>query len=389
MRMGHGFRSLLRLAAADAAADTVARAAESARRLLDELAPEPARHRQPPVPAVWPLSPIGEPVAVPPQSAVPPRLSVPGGEVAAMQGHVVQASTHHAFGPAPSVVPSRGIGFRPPPTTDAMVDELEASGELDDEDHRPTKREAPPDEPAVSPIDRLLARRHAQDKVSEPEPEPKPKPAKKKPPKPRPDRVSARDEPAPAPPRPKGKHRRTAGAVSGTVSNVYEHGLRGLRVEIVDDAKKVVASAVTGSKGTFVVDDVPAGTYRLRAHDDVDDDFEKSWHGGAKFGKAETFKVKSAKTRRGIDVVLRSNAQIGVEVTVTQRSAAIAVGVTHQATGAPATGEVELHTKAVDITLPLTHGTTSLALGTAGKKLRVDYLGDHQTRSASVKVRLR
>lgn len=399
--MSHGFRSALRLAATVAAAAAVARAAESARRLLDELALERSRR-----PALAPAQP---PATAPPTGAVEPLAPLPrvDTDVGLVASHEqpVQRPTHHAFGPTPSVVPSRGIGFRaepkpPPPapsTVHDMVDELEASGELEDDviepiwprevPHFPDPSGAdPPLEPSgPSPVDRLLARRHAGDQLGMSSvPEVK-------------ERVSAREEPAPAPPRPRGRHRRVTGAVTGTVTNVYQHGLRGLCVELVDDDRAVVAWATTGTKGRFVVDDVPAGTYRLRAYDEVDGDFEKSWHGGARFGEAERLTVRSDRTRRNIDVVLRSKAEIDVDVTVTKKKAAVVVTVTHRATGAPATGTVELSTRDIDAAIPLVNGEAAMTLTgrtsgkkrTIGRKLQIDYLGDHQTRPASVKVRLR
>lgn len=372
--MGQGFRSVLRLVATAAAAAAVARAAESARQLLNELAIEPPPRRELRALETRPLMRIVDPVPVPPVSGAPV---------------VAAAPARDPVDPTPDLEPSRGVGFRAPPETAVTVDELEASGELDADDHRSTTTRAPEpadeqaaEPPVVSPIDRLLARRHASDPAPVP-------PTSQPTPEDGPHRVSARDEPAPAPPRPKGQHRRTTGAVSGTVTNVYAHGLRGLRVEVVDDAKQVVATAVTGSKGAFVVDDVPDGTYRLRAFDDLDDDFERAWHGGSTFAEADAIKVRADKTRRGVDVVLRSNAQIDVDVTVTETATEIVVAVTHRATGAPATGEIEVRSKDVELSRPLTDGKVALALETVGKKLRVDYLGDHQTRPASVKVRLR
>jgi hypothetical protein len=68
-----------------------------------------------------------------------PRTSPPAAAVSA-------PSSYHAFGPEPCVVPSRGAGARV-----ARVTELEASGELDDDQ--------------MTPTDRLLARRHAGDAV--------------------------------------------------------------------------------------------------------------------------------------------------------------------------------------------------------------------------------
>jgi len=381
--MGHGFRSALRLAATVAAATAVARAAESARRVLEQMNLDPPRHRAFPA-AVAPVAYPDTPTPFAPKPVVAPVAGfVPDLTVTANHDEITTPPIPHAFGPAPSIAPSRGIGFHttispaPPETTDVI--ELEASGELDDE-HDESAEEV--DE--KSPLDTLLARRHASDEAPVAEPD---------------DRlasVSARDAPAPASPLPGGQHRRVTGAVSGTVSNVYGRGIRGLRVEVVDEDKVVVASATTGVNGRFVVEDVPAGTFRLRALDDIDDDFETSWHGGSRFRQAADFAVRADGTRRGVDVVLRSKAQVDVDVTVTRRSADIEVLVTHRATGAPAAGTVELSTRDVDVIIPLVDGRASITLGgrsaglerTIGRTLRVDYLGDHQTRPTSVKVRL-
>lgn len=122
MRMRHGFRSALRMAATVVVVAAVARAAASARQILDHGALDPPRHR-----------------ADRPSLALTPRHSPPPTIVSA-------PPRYHAFGPEPCIVPSRGGGTRA-----TSVTELEASGELDD------------DEP--TPTDRLLARRHAADPV--------------------------------------------------------------------------------------------------------------------------------------------------------------------------------------------------------------------------------
>ena len=122
MRMRHGFRSALRMAATVVVVAAVARAAASARQILDHGAAGPPRHRADRL--------VGGPM---------PRAAPPAATVSA-------PSSYHAFGPEPCIVPSRGAGARA-----ASVTELEASGELDDDQPTPT--------------DRLLARRHAGDPV--------------------------------------------------------------------------------------------------------------------------------------------------------------------------------------------------------------------------------
>lgn len=186
-----------------------------------------------------------------------------------------------------------------------------------------------------------------------------------------------------------------AGAVGGSVTNAFGRGLRGMRVEIVDDDKSVVGSTITGVGGRFVVDDVAPGTYKLRALDDTDGDFEKAWFGGRTFRTAESFAVMPQQAVEDVDVVLRSTARIDVDVSATKRKTDVVVVVTHRATGAPATGAVEFSNKDVQVTVPLVDGRAPFSFadragGKGSKKmLRVDYVGDRETRPASTKVRLR
>lgn len=135
MRMGHGFRSALRLAATVATAAAVLGAATTARRLLSQPAPAPPRHR---------ASRTGTERARTIRPA--PAGVAPATVLAADFRDVTTRPEYHPFGPEPCVVPSHGIEIRPTPP--AEVIELEASGELDGE---PT------------PTERLLARRHAWD----------------------------------------------------------------------------------------------------------------------------------------------------------------------------------------------------------------------------------
>jgi hypothetical protein len=195
-------------------------------------------------------------------------------------------------------------------------------------------------------------------------------------------------------PEPADQPRRVTGAVHGFVSNVHGRGLRGLRVEVVDADKTVVGSAITTGGGLFAVDGVPPGTYRLRAFDDVEGDFEKSWFGGPKFRLAESFTVTGGSTVNGIDVMVRSTALIDVDATVRKRRVEVVVSVTHRATGAPATGKVEVSTKNSDhVSVALTDGQAPISLTDGGKsavkKVRVFYSGDHQTRPASATAKVR
>ena len=66
----------------------------------------------------------------------------------------------------------------------------------------------------------------------------------------------------------------------------------------------------------------------------------------------------------------------------------------HRATGAPATGEVELSTKMSEhVSVALVDGRASISLTDIGegaaKKVRVFYSGDGETRSASTKAKVR
>jgi hypothetical protein len=122
MRMGHGFRSALRLAVTVATAAAVVGAAATARRILSQPAANPPRHR---------ASSFDAAMTRPAQPTEPATKAPP---------------TFHPFGPEPCVIPFRSIEI--PFTPPAEVIELEASGELDGE---------------TSPTERLLARRHASD----------------------------------------------------------------------------------------------------------------------------------------------------------------------------------------------------------------------------------
>ena len=136
MRMGHGFRSAMRLAVTVATAAAVVGAAASARRMLSPPAQDPPRHR-----ALRRATDMSRPVR-PTTSGLVPAIVL-----AADLRETTTRPTYHPFGPEPCVVPSRGIEIRST-TPPAEVIELEASGELDGES---------------SPTERLLARRHAWD----------------------------------------------------------------------------------------------------------------------------------------------------------------------------------------------------------------------------------
>jgi hypothetical protein len=186
----------------------------------------------------------------------------------------------------------------------------------------------------------------------------------------------------------KGETPAQSGSVSGTITDVYGRGLRDVTVEVVTEDKTVAGATTTGADGRYEVEDVPPGTYKMRAFDGVDHHFEKSWFGGPTFSSAEAFTVKSGKTRRTIMAVLRSMAKIEVEAADSQGEVDAVVTVTHRATGAPASGVVEMSTKGADVTAVLVDGKGRHSFNRTGKKLRVKYAGDHQTRPESTTVRL-
>lgn len=194
----------------------------------------------------------------------------------------------------------------------------------------------------------------------------------------------------------KGKHRRHTSAISGAVQSSRGRGLRGMRVTVLDGDQKAIATAVTGAGGAFVVEELPAGSYRLTVSDEADGDFATGWHGGSSFTKADTIKVKQGKTRRKIGVTLVSAAKIDFNVDLRKKKAVVEVKVTDRATGTPAEGSVKVSTKLFSAELPLTEGRTALTLvGTVdgyprlSKKVKVDYSGSTHTRPESATAKLR
>ncbi len=194
----------------------------------------------------------------------------------------------------------------------------------------------------------------------------------------------------------KGKHRRHTSAISGTVQSSRGRGLRGMQVAVLDDDELVIATAVSGAGGAFVVEDLPAGSYRLVASDEADGDFAAGWHGGKSFAKADSIKVRQGKTRRKAGVTLVSAAAIDLDVDVRKKKAVVAITVIDRATGTPAEGSVRVSTKLFGTELPLTNGRTAITLlGSAkrkprlSKKVTVDYSGSKHTRPESAKAKLR
>jgi len=127
MRMGHGFRSSLRLAATVAAAAAVMGAAATARRVLSQPAADPPRHRAQRgyvdrTRSTRPVKPVLTPTIVDTVIVAP---------VIVTEGLGAGPSAYHPYGPEPCRVPSRGIEI-PLKAPLADVIELEPSGELED-----------------------------------------------------------------------------------------------------------------------------------------------------------------------------------------------------------------------------------------------------------------
>ena len=332
-------------------------------------------------------------------------------------------------------------------TAAAFVQDLEDEDEVDDHDAE-SAEEAPSDQPDAEQGEPVADESEVapSEPVAEPEPEPEPEPVRSLrltappvedtpiTPEPAPvDELVEPPQPDPAPdPEPaiveepasvqpkakksdkakrpknkvkdkskkkdttKGKHRRHTSAISGTVQSSRGRGLRGMQVTVLNDDELVIGTAVSGAGGAFVVEDLPAGSYRLVATDEVDGDFAAGWHGGKSFAKADSIKVKEGKTRRKAGVTLVSAAAIDLDVDVRKKKAVVEITVTDRATGTPAEGSVRVSTKLFGTELPLTNGRTAITLiGSAkgspalSKKVTVDYSGSKHTHPESAKARLR
>lgn len=490
------WRSTARLVATAAAASVVSRAAGSVRRLLAEASAPPEL-----------AGPVSTPE--PPTFLEPPvRLTASGAQdVTPEVDHMIAAQSDppHEFGPAPVVVPSRGIGFRSEPrrlepvaempvisrpagqepdeperaaetvvvipegvhTAASIVRDLDEDPEIPDDDDedadvededtdadtdaddglaeeadpapaheaattqedveltdedrpaddtsddagserpdeaavepaplRALRLTAPPVEdtpidaedaaPLVEPVDELLEPVEDTPDEVEVAPVPAMKPETKDK-EPRKARSRKRNR--------KGKHRRHTSAISGTIVSTRGRGVRGVSIAVLDDREKVVASALTGNGGSFVIEELPAGSYRLTATDDVDGDFADGWHGGRSLAKAAVLKVKAGKTRRKADVTLVSTAAIDLDVDLRKKKAVVEIRVIEAATGTPAGGAVRVSTKLFSTELVLAKGRANITLrGSAksspalSKKLDVDYLGTKHTQPGSASAKLR
>jgi hypothetical protein len=294
----------------------------------------------------------------------------------------------------PAAAPSELVAEEADEPQDEQIEPAAEEYDRDPEPVRALRLTAPPVED--TPI--AAASAPAEDEFIEPVGDPEPTVAE---PSPAPQQAAV-DEPARAEvvdeksDRTKGKHRRHLSAISGTVQSSRGRGLHGMRVTVLDNSERVIGTAVSGTGGAFVVEDLPAGSYRLTASDEVGSAFAAGWHGGMSFANADTLNVKQGKTRRKADVTLVSAAAIELDVDVRDMKAVVAITVTDRAAGAPAEGSVRISTKRFSTELPLTKGRTEIALfGSAdgsprlSKKVTVDYLGTTHVLPGSATIRLR
>lgn len=297
--------------------------------------------------------------------------------------------SRHDFGPAPIVAPSHGIGFRSAPRHAAPAAETPLVS------HGSDTLDA---EPAV--VETVIGPDPVPtwegDDVEDDTPEDAPPPRHAAPadldtP------LAEQAEPAASPgaPRP-GRHRREHSAMSGTVRSTRGRGLRGMRIAVLDESWEVVATALTGAGGAFIVEELPPGVYRVMAMDELDGDFGSAWYAGGAVPRAGVLRVKEGRTTRGTDIVLASAAAVEVEVDIRRTKAVVGIRVTERSTGVRAKGAVRVSTKRFSTELPLTKGRTSLSIvGSAdgsprlSKKVTIDYLGTKHVLPATESVRLR
>lgn len=315
-------------------------------------------------------------------------------------------------------VPTYGIGFRPTSSTARPVAVSEPMSS--DHDHDDA---APVPDPIISRIPERMAAifsERAEDEVVD-DPEAAPRPFTPAVPphrlvarvdpddiifgerrRPEAGQAEAAQERAPSPtpaklakvPR-RRKHHRADGAISGTVTSTRGRGLRGMVVRVVDADKKTVTTTLTGAGGSYVVEGLPLGRYRIAVSDE-DGDFAPRWVGGSTFASAAKLTVKDGRVRRRADVRLISAAAAQVDVRARKKKVRVTIEVTERGTGVAATGTVRLTTKALATELALVKGRARITLlgsatssPTLPKRLEVDYLGDDHVAPASVSATLR
>lgn len=197
------------------------------------------------------------------------------------------------------------------------------------------------------------------------------------------------------------QHRRTTPAISGHVTSTRGRGLSGMTVHVLDAQGEVVAQAVTGRRGGYVVDDIAPGTYHLSAGDQVDGDFADAWFGGPTADDAEPLQVEDGLTTSGVDAALPGRVVIDADVDVRRKKVVVDIAITDRTSGLPGHGSVVLSTEHFSTELPLVKGRATItlfgstrdwdpgAIGRLGKRLRVDYVGTRHTASQSRSIRLR
>lgn len=189
-------------------------------------------------------------------------------------------------------------------------------------------------------------------------------------------------------------------ALGGRVRSTRLRGLRGMTISVVDETDTVVAEALTGRRGEFVIADLPAGTYRVGARDAVDDDFTEGWFGAGDAAGATVLHLDDDTSVPNIDLTLTARVGIDADFTLTDDQAVINITVIDRTTGLPAVGEVTVSTEHFRTALPLTEGCTHLTLlassaessehgHTMVTRVRIQYTGAEHHAPATRTLRLR
>lgn len=384
--MASSWRTTARMLATAAAASAVSKAVDSVRRLVEEATKLPEVSG--PVSQPAPLR-LVEPTSRPNIMSAPVAPVIP----AVVPAAAAHTDVSHSFGP--TLAPTRGVGFQNPPRSTAPAPaepaaelpvitqppsatltefENDASEPVASESAAPVE-EQPPAVIAQVPVDKA-AKKSSKKTIKKPEKRQKEAKLNK-----------SVKEP--------GKHRRDRGAISGTVVSSRGRGLRGIEISVVDTDEVVVATAISGSAGAFIVEELPAGAYRIMGAD-PDGDFVAGWIGGSSFATASTFKLKDSTKRRKAKLNLVAAADIAVSVDARKKSAQLGIHVTERGTGVPATGRISVTSKLIGVELPLSEGRVDVTLFGAPdgstrvpKKVDIDYLGDAHTAAASRSTKLR
>ncbi len=189
-------------------------------------------------------------------------------------------------------------------------------------------------------------------------------------------------------------------ALGGRIRSTRLRGLRGMTVSVIDETDTVVAEALTGRRGEFVIADLPSGTYRVGARDAVDGDFSEGWFGSTDAAGATELRVDDQTSLSNIDLTLTARVGINADVTITDDQAAIDIAVIDRTTGLHAVGEVTVSTEHFRTALPLTDGCTHITvLGSSSDsaedghpmvtRVRIQYTGAEHHAPATRTLRLR